>query len=105
MSWPGEPSGFAVIPEFLVEPGCTDAFLALGQDDASRLLADEPDCRKFAIIQRERSLLHVLFSEVYDSPAAFEMHLRMLHLPWFREGFLALALEERLVRIASLHHG
>jgi quinol monooxygenase YgiN len=94
-----------VIPEFVVKPGCVDAFLALAQEDASRSLADEPGCRQFDIVQMEEPPLHVLFYEVYDSRAAFDAHLKTPHLARFREGFPALVLEERPVRFANRRHG
>ena len=55
--------------------------------------------------QMEEAPLHVLFYEVYDSRAAFDAHLQTPHLARFREGFPALVLEERFVRLASRHHG
>jgi quinol monooxygenase YgiN len=105
MSRPGKPAAFVVIAEFVVKPGCIDAFLALAQDDASHSVADEPGCRQFDVVQVEEAPLRVLFYEVYDSRAAFDAHLRTPHLARFREGFPALVLEERPVRFASRHHG
>jgi quinol monooxygenase YgiN len=105
MSQPGKPAAFVVIPEFVVKPGCIDAFLALARDDAAKSVAEEPGCRQFDVVQTEEEPLHVLFYEVYDSRVAFEAHLRTPHLARFREGFPALVLEERPVRFASRHHG
>ena len=105
MSQPGKPAPFVVIPEFVVKPGCLDAFLALAQDDASHSVADEPGCRQFDVVQMEEASHHVLFYEVYDSRAAFDAHLQTPHLARFREGFPALISEERPVRFANRHHG
>jgi quinol monooxygenase YgiN len=105
MSQPGKSATFVVVPEFVVKPDCLDAFLALAKDDASHSVADEPGCRQFDIVQMEGAPCQVLFYEVYDSPAAFDAHLRTPHLARFREGFPALVLEERAVRFASRHHG
>ncbi len=105
MSRSGEPAAFVVIPEFVVRPGCIDAFAALAQEDASRSLADEPGCRRFEIVQMDGALLQALLYEVHESRAAFESHLRTPHLARFREGFPALVLEERPVRFASRRHG
>jgi quinol monooxygenase YgiN len=105
MSEPGKPPAFVVIPEFVIKPDCIDAFLALAQDDASHSLADEPGCRQFDVVQMQETPHHVLFYEVYDSPAAFEAHLQTPHLARFREGFPALVVEQCPVRFASRRHG
>ena len=105
MSRSGEPAAFVVIPEFVVKPGCIDAFLALAQEDASRSPADEPGCRRFEIVQMEGAPLQALPYEVHESRAAFEAHPRTPHSARFREGFPALVLEERPVRFASRRHG
>jgi quinol monooxygenase YgiN len=106
MSQPGRPAAFVVIPEFVVKPDCIDAFLALVRDDAGRSVADEPGCRQFDVTQLEEAPPHVLsHEEVYDSRAAFGGRLQTPHLARFREGFPALVLEERPVRLASRHHG
>jgi quinol monooxygenase YgiN len=104
MSEPGTPAAFVVIPEFLVRPGCLDAFLALARDDAQHSLADEPGCRQFDIVQMEGAPERVLFYEVYDSRAAFHAHLRTPHLARFRDGLAALVLEEYPVRFAGRSH-
>ncbi len=105
MSQPGKSAAFVVIPEFVVKPDCLDAFLALARDDACHSLADEPGCRQFDVVQMEGAPHHVLFYEVYDSRAAFDIHLQTPHLARFREGFPALVVEERPVRFARRHHG
>ncbi len=105
MSRSGEPAAFVVIPEFVVRPGCIDAFAALAQEDASRPLADETGCRRFGVVQMEGAPLRVLSHEVHDSRAAFGAHMRTPHLARSREGFPALGLEQRPVRFASRRHG
>ncbi|MFC7478449.1 putative quinol monooxygenase [Dankookia sp. GCM10030260] len=98
-------SGFVVIAEFVVRPGCVDAFLALAQDDARHSVADEPGCRQFDVVVPETEPGHVVFYEVYDDRAAFDAHLETAHLARFRAGFPALIVEERPVRFAARHHG
>ncbi len=96
-------SGFCVIPEFRVKPGCLDAFLALAREDARQSLATEPGCRRFDVTVLEGAPGHVLFYEVYDDRAAFDAHLATPHLARFREGFPALVEEALPVRFAALH--
>ena len=98
-------SGFVVIAEFVVRPGCLDAFLALAEDDAAHSLADEPGCRRFDVVVPEAEPGHVVFYEVYDDRAAFDAHLGTPHLARFRAGFPALIEAERPVRFAALRHG
>ena len=97
-------SGFVVLAEFRVKPGCMDAFLALAQDDARHSVQDEPGCRRFDVTLLEGVEGGVLFYEIYDDRAAFDAHLRTPHLTRFREGFPALA-EQLPVRFASLPPG
>jgi quinol monooxygenase YgiN len=97
MTQPGSPAAYVVIPEFVVKPGCLDAFLALAMDDANSSVADEPGCRQFDVVQVEGKLDHVIFYEVYDSRAAFEEHLKTPHFARFKDGFPVLVNEERPV--------
>ena len=92
---------FVVIPEFQVRPGCMEAFLAAAADDARHSVADEPGCRQFDVLRPEGSSDLVVFYEVYDSRAAFDVHLATPHLARFREAFPPLVVEERLVRFAE----
>ena len=98
-------AAFVVIAEFVVRPGCMDAFLALARDDARRSVADEPGCWQFDIVLPEAEPGRVVFYEVYDSRAAFDAHLATPHLARFREGFPALIAEERPVRFAVRDDG
>ncbi|WP_426413418.1 putative quinol monooxygenase [Bradyrhizobium ganzhouense] len=95
---------FVVIAEFEVKPDKLDAFLALAQDDAHHSLTDEPGCRQFDVVVPEGDAVTVLFYEVYEDQAAFDVHLRTPHLAQFRAGFPALIVAEREVRFARRHH-
>lgn len=94
-------SGFVVLAEFQVKPGCLDAFLALAREDARQSLLTEPGCRRFDVAVAEGEDGYVIFYEVYDDRAAFDAHLGTPHLARFREGYPALA-EQLPVRFASL---
>ncbi|MGY2049060.1 putative quinol monooxygenase [Methylobacterium sp. JK268] len=93
-----EPRPFVVIAEFVVRPGCLDAFLDLARADARASVAHEPGCRTFDVAVSESDPLTVLFYEVYDDRAAFDAHLDTPHLAAFRAGFPTLVAEERPVR-------
>lgn len=94
-------SGFVVLAEFQVKPGCLDAFLSLAREDARQSLLTEPGCRRFDVVVVEGGDGRALFYEIYDDRAAFDAHLGTLHLARFRAGFPALA-EQLPVRFASL---
>ena len=94
-------SGYVVIAEFQVKPGCMDKFLALAREDASHSLRDEPGCRRFDVTVIAGAPDRVLFYEIYDDRAAFEAHLGTPHLARFRAGFPALA-DPLPVRFATL---
>jgi quinol monooxygenase YgiN len=74
---------FVVIPEFRIGPQVRAAFLNAALDDASHSLAGEVGCRRFDVICPEDAEDTVLFYEVYDDRAAFDVHLRAPHLKRF----------------------
>ncbi len=95
---------FVVVAEFRVAPGRMEAFLAAALDDARHSLADEPGCRQFDVVCPEGAGDAVLFYEVSDSRAAFDLHLATPHLARFRDAFPALIVAERPVRFAVRRH-
>ena len=88
---------YVVLPEFHVEPGNLEAFLAAARADAEASVANEPGCLQFDVfVDRSSSPARVMFYEVYADRAAFDAHLGTPHLAAFR---LALALcKEQPVR-------
>ena len=99
---PGD--AFVVIAEFDVKPGKMDQFLAAALDDARHSVGDEPGCRQFDVIRPEASDHIVLFYEVYDSRAAFDLHLETAHFARFRDAFPPLIVEERPARFGHRRH-
>ncbi|WP_159953368.1 putative quinol monooxygenase [Rhizobium sp. 18065] len=95
---------FVVIAEFQVKPGKMPAFLDVARDDAKHSVADEPGCRQFDVICAEGSDDTVVFYEVYDSRADFDLHLETSHLARFRDAFPPLIVEERPVRFSTRHY-
>ncbi len=100
----GESGAFVVIAEFQVAPGRMEAFLAAAFDDARHSVAGEPGCRQFDVIRPEGAEDTVVFYEVYDGRAAFDLHLETAHLARFRAAFPSLILAERPVRFAARVH-
>jgi len=91
-------NAFVVIAEFRVRPERLAEFLEAARDDAAHSVADEPGCRQFDVVQPEGEDGAVVFYEVYDSRAAFDVHLQTPHLKRFQAAFPSLILEERPVR-------
>ena len=92
---------FVVIAEFMVKPDSIAAFLDAARKDAEQSLAHEPGCRQFDIIHVRGAEGAVVFYEVYDSPAAFDDHLRTSHVAEFRTAFPPLIITEKPVRFAD----
>lgn len=76
---------FVVLPEFSVKAENLDAFLKAARDDAEQSKANEPGCQKFDVfVDKEATPIKVMFYEVYNDRAAFDAHLKTLHLARFR---------------------
>ncbi len=95
---------FVVVAEFRVWPERLADFLEAARDDAQHSLADEPGCRQFDVAQPQGEDGTVVFYEVYDSRAAFDVHLQTPHLKRFRAAFPSFILEERPVRFLHRHY-
>lgn len=91
-----------VIAEFEIRQVELDAFLAVALDDARHSVQDEPGCQQFDVIVTDEATPTVVFYEVYEDKAAFDLHLQTPHLQRFRNAFPALIVAERQVRFARL---
>lgn len=96
---PRASSAFVVIAEFVVKPGCMDAFLMHAFDDARHSLAQEPGCLQFDVVYVPEILNGVLFYEVYRSRQAFDDHLATVHVERFRSILADHVETERPVRM------
>ena len=101
MVTPAPIKAFVVIGEFQVKIECIPAFLEAAELDAKASLALEPGCRQFDIIQPDANDGTIVFYEVYDSRAAFDLHLQTPHIDAFRKAFPPLIAAERPVRFAD----
>lgn len=63
----------------------TSAFLQAIVANARTSLAEESGCRQFDVCVSERDSKEVFLYEVYDSKAAFDVHLGSLHFRQFTE--------------------
>lgn len=95
---------FVVMPEFRVKPDAMAAFLEAAADDARHSVADEPGCRQFDVVRPENTEEAVVFYEVYDDRAAFEVHLRTAHLKRLQAAMKRLDVQETQVRFAKRAH-
>lgn len=75
--------GFAILAEFDLRPGAAEEFLRLVRENATTSVRDEPGCRRFDVLVPEDEARRVILYEIYDSPAAFDAHLRTPHFRTF----------------------
>ncbi len=74
-----------VVPEFLVTPDNSAAFLAAARADAAASVASEDGCLQFdVVVDNTVNPIRVMFYEVYRDAAAFAAHLETPHLAAFR---------------------
>lgn len=92
---------FVVVAEFVVKPGCMDAFMAHALDDASHSLSEEAGCLQFDVLRLSDQPDAVVFYEVYRSQQAFDAHLRTPHVERFRAILTQLVQSERPVRLLA----
>ncbi|MBS1813567.1 MAG: antibiotic biosynthesis monooxygenase [Acidobacteria bacterium] len=89
---------FVVIAEFKVPARSREEFLELSRFDSERSLAEEAGCRQFDVSTGEEAQDIVVFYEVYDDRAAFDVHTTMPHFATFSEGLQRLGVETVGVR-------
>ena len=77
--------GFVILVEFDLHPGAAEEFLRLVHENATTSVRDEPGCRRFDVLVPEDEVLRVVLYEIYDSPVAFDAHLRTPHFRAFDE--------------------
>lgn len=91
-------ASFVVIAEFKVSAEKREEFLELSRFDSERSLADEAGCRQFDVSTGEEAHDFVVFYEVYDDRAAFDLHTKTPHFATFSEGLQRLGVETVGVR-------
>lgn len=91
-----------VIAELAARQGQRGALAALARSFAAECLAQEPGCRQFQVVELETSPDHLLFFEVYDDAAAFDVHRGSDHLARFKAAFKDLVVGEQPLRLGQL---
>jgi quinol monooxygenase YgiN len=74
-----------VLVEFAIKPGLAETAHTLILENAAQSLRDEPGCWRFDVTVAPDDPLRITLYEIYESPAAFETHLRMPHFLKFAE--------------------
>ena len=72
-------SGFVVIVEFEVKPGCSPAFRRLVDANARDSANKEPGCRRFDVVEPAGKDDVILLYEIYDDKPAFDAHMLSDH--------------------------
>lgn len=76
---------YAIIVEFTLKPGQSDAFLPLIRENASAALRDEPACHRFDVLIDPAKPETIVLYEVYDDAEALETHRQTPHFQRFAE--------------------
>lgn len=70
---------FVVVVRFQLHAGCAEAFMPLMAENARLSVELEPACHQFDVCVSTESADEILLYEIYDSPEAFQAHLKMPH--------------------------
>ncbi len=71
--------GYAVTVEFEIAPDRWDEFMPLMTTNAEASRRDETGCRRFDVCVPRDGGTRVFLYEIYDSEAAFQLHLKAPH--------------------------
>lgn len=93
--------GLVILARFRVAQGRHREFLDQVSRNAAASVAREPGCRRFDVLTDDAGAEEeVVLYEIYDSPAAFDAHLRSRHFADFRvatEGIVLSSTVERFL--------
>jgi (4S)-4-hydroxy-5-phosphonooxypentane-2,3-dione isomerase len=76
-------SGYVVLVDFRLRAGARAAFRDLVEANARTSAREEPDCRRFDVIEPAGGGDIILLYEIYGDRAAFEAHIRSEHYSRF----------------------
>ena len=93
----------AVTVTFTLTPGAKDRFLPLMLENARTSMSVEPGCRQFDICSDETEPDTVFLYEIYDSRAAFELHLASSHFLSFDRSVEAMVKNKIVKCFAEVH--
>ena len=74
---------FGLVVEFQVKPECLERFNELLAVNARTSVAKEAGCRQFDVLRDVNDPCRVVLYEIYDSPAAFDVHKAQAHTTTF----------------------
>jgi len=97
-------AAFVVIAEFEVPSTVRSEFLELGRFDSARSVADEAGCLQFDVMVSNEEPEKVVFYEVYEDRAAFDVHLTTPHYAAFAAGLERLGEVSKQVRFFTRQH-
>jgi autoinducer 2-degrading protein len=76
-------NGYVVFVDFRLKTGSRPAFRELVEANARLSVRQEPDCRRFDVIEPEGRADSILVYEIYGDRAAFEAHMQSKHFSRF----------------------
>jgi (4S)-4-hydroxy-5-phosphonooxypentane-2,3-dione isomerase len=85
-------SNLVILVRFQVVRGPQDNFLAHVRKNTATSVANEPGCRRFAVLTDAGLRNEVALYEVYDRSGAFEAHQQTQHFADFRDATEAIVL-------------
>jgi quinol monooxygenase YgiN len=94
--------GHVVIAELEVKSERMEDFIVLARAFAATCRIREPGCRQFQVVRLDSTPNHLLFFEVYDDIAAFDVHRASDHLVRFKATFQGVVTSEQPLRLGSL---
>jgi quinol monooxygenase YgiN len=87
-------SGYVIMVDFRLKPGCQAAFRRLIDENARASVREEPGCRQFDVLEPMKEKDRVVLYEIYDDRAAFELHLKSAHFAAFDSASAPLVAEK-----------
>lgn len=91
-------TGFAIIVDFRLKPGMRTAFRRLIDANAHLSATNEPDCRRFDVLEPDEDPDSVLLYEIYADRAAFQTHLDSVHYRDFAAASADLCVSRSITR-------
>ena len=91
-----------VIAELELRPERMEDFIVLARAFAETCRTREAGCRQFHVVRLDSTPNHLLFFEVYDDIAAFDVHRASDHLARFKATFPGMVTSEQPLRLGSL---
>lgn len=92
---------FVVLVEFIAHPGQESAFFTAVTKNAHNSLTREEQCRRFDVCRDPDNPAAFVLYEIYDSKAAFEVHMASDHFAEF-DATIKDMVADKTVRLLTL---